>query len=141
MDGTSLADVVPEAFKNQILAEVKNYIEPEAAEVQGQVFDKARPRIKLTSFEGSKGLSAQHVFIVGLHNGELPRNPAQIEDLEICKFIVALTRTRKQCHVMWTTRFSGQPKQPSIFLNWLDATTTEVVVVNKEYWLSKEEQD
>jgi superfamily I DNA/RNA helicase len=73
-----------------------------------RVFDHYRPRIKLTSFEGSKGLSAQHVFVVGMHDGELPRNPASVQDLEICKFIVALTRTRKQCHVLWMTRFSGQ---------------------------------
>src|SRR5947208_3270087 len=34
--------------------------------------------LKLTSYEGSNGLSAQHVFIVGVHDGELPRNGANV---------------------------------------------------------------
>ncbi len=28
--------------------------------------------VKITSYEGSKGLSAQHVFLIGLHSGNLP---------------------------------------------------------------------
>jgi len=48
------------------------------------------PTIKATSFESSKGLSAQHVFIVGLHKGEIPRG-AKATDFEVCKFLVALT--------------------------------------------------
>lgn len=133
-DRTPFVDLLPEEYRKQVLAEAERFVEPEAVESQRPELDRSRPRIKLTSFEGSKGLSAQHVFIVGLHDGELPRNPAATEDLEICKFIVALTRTRKECHVMWMTRFSGQPKRPSLFLNWMDTASCNEVLVDKGYW-------
>ncbi len=47
------------------------------------------------------------MYIAGLHNGELPHDPASIKDLEICKFVVAFTRTRKKCTLI-RTRKSGQ---------------------------------
>src|SRR6266540_2843320 len=62
--------------------------------------DKAKPRILLTSFKGCKGLSAGHVFLVGVHNGSIPKDANAIKDVEIAQFIVALTRTRKQCHIV-----------------------------------------
>jgi superfamily I DNA/RNA helicase len=42
----------------------------------------SEPTIKLTSLEGSKGLQAQHVFVVGMHDGDLPRSAGEIKDLE-----------------------------------------------------------
>jgi superfamily I DNA/RNA helicase len=88
----------------------------------------------LTSFEGSKGLSAQHVFILGLQEHELPRDKANITDLEICKYIVALTRTRKQCQLLYTWRFSGKPKRPSEFIDWIHPQRREAIKVDKNYW-------
>jgi superfamily I DNA/RNA helicase len=64
------------------------------------VSDKTLPSILLTSFKGCKGLSAGHVFIVGANNSSMPANPCDIEDVEIGQFIVALTRTRKLCHII-----------------------------------------
>lgn len=62
--------------------------------------DTTLPTVLLTSLRGSKGLSAGHVFIVGANNGSLPRDPRNIEDVEISQFIVAMSRTRKQCHIV-----------------------------------------
>lgn len=136
-DRSSLVDCIPQEYRDRMLVEAAGYVEPEIPKTPEPAVDHDRPRVKLTSFEGSKGLSAQHVFIVGMHDGELPRKPARVEDLEICKFIVALTRTRKQCHVMWMTRFAGQPRRRSLFLNWMDPNACEHVEVNKDYWLAE----
>jgi superfamily I DNA/RNA helicase len=133
-EGVPLADIIPDAYRDAIVAEAANYVAPEVKAPPEIHYDQARPLVKLTSFEGSKGLSAQHVFIVGMHEGELPRHAANIDDLEICKFIVALTRTRKECHVLWTTRFAGNPKRSSAFLNWLDGEACSDVTVDKDYW-------
>ena len=70
----------------------------------------------MTSFEGAKGLSAQHMYIIGLNNGELPHDPDSIKDLEICKFVVGLTRTRKKCTLIHTGNFAGTWKMPSSFI-------------------------
>lgn len=62
--------------------------------------DRTRPSILLTSFKGCKGLSAGHVFVVGANNGSVPVDPGNVQDIEIAQFIVALTRTRKRCHII-----------------------------------------
>lgn len=89
--------------------------------------DKTKPSILLTSFVGCKGLSAGHVIIVGANDSSIPRNPANIADVEIAQLVVALTRTRKQCHIVsnkWLVApyMKGQYQQPfnrSTFLGWL----------------------
>ncbi len=88
----------------------------------------------VTSFEGAKGLSAQHVFIAGLHNGDMPRDPNDIQDMEICRFLVGLTRTRKQCNLIHTGRFAGQRKLKSAFISWIHPDRFEVTNVNAQYW-------
>ncbi len=62
--------------------------------------DKTKPSFLLSSFVGCKGLSAGHVIIVGANNGSIPKDPLNIKDVEISQFIVAMTRTRKQCHIV-----------------------------------------
>lgn len=69
-------------------------------QADGPKLDRSKPRILLTSFQGCKGMSAGHVFIVGVHEGSMPRSNRKIQDVEISEFVVALTRTRKQCHVV-----------------------------------------
>ena len=96
--------------------------------------DKTKPTILLTSFKGCKGLSAGHVFLVGVHNGSLPKAANAIKDVEIAQFIVALTRTRKQCHIVsnewlvapknkkgeWVQKF-----QKSTLVAWIPAELAE----------------
>ena len=95
--------------------------------------DKKLPTVLLTSFKGCKGLSAGHVFIVGVHDGCMPKDNRHVEDVEISQFIVALARTRKQCHVLsndwlvaprdkkgWIPAFEA-----SLFVNWIPRELVE----------------
>jgi len=133
----NLINIIPEDFKEKILKELEDFQVTKGvqhisdiSEVEGAL----NPKIILTSFEGAKGLSAQHVFIIGVQDGDLPRNNNNPTDFEINKFLVALTRTRKQCHILYTTNFSGKIKKPSVFLNWIKDERLEKVKVDKKYW-------
>ena len=129
--------VIPPEMKKKVLAEAKKWTEAQAKkkeEPDSTVQDDQGPIIKLTSFEGAKGLSAQHVFMVGLHEGELPRDSANIQDIEICKFVVGLTRTRKSCSLMHTGHFAGTQKRPSRFLSWIQPGRYNLTEVNAAYW-------
>jgi superfamily I DNA/RNA helicase len=131
-----LVDAIPRKYRDDVLAEVDVYEPPEVQNggAGTPVVDEG-PRVMVTSFEGAKGLSAQHVFIVGLHNGELPHDPADIKDLEICKFLVGLTRTRKKCTLIHTRRFGDGWKSPSSFISWIDKARLDSVKIDKAYWL------
>jgi superfamily I DNA/RNA helicase len=135
-DGTkSFVDVLPSEYRELILAEVQTYepSESPAAEVEAST-SKDVPQVMVTSFEGAKGLSAQHVYIAGLHDGELPQYPDSIRDLEICKFVVGLTRTRKKCTLIHTRNFAGKWKTASCFISWVDSARLEFVKVDAKYW-------
>jgi len=90
--------------------------------------DIIKPSILLTSFVGCKGLSAGHVFIIGANNGSIPKKADHIEDLEISQFVVALTRAKKQCHIV-SNQWLISPKDPegnwqqkfekSCFVTWI----------------------
>jgi len=139
---TLLADSVPVDYRKHVLAEAEAYELPqqtEGAAPQGE--GELRPSIKVTSFEGAKGLSAQHVYMVGLHDGELPHDPQSIKDLEICKFIVGLTRTRKKCTLIHTRNFAGGWKVASCFLDWIDPTRLAHLRVDADYWRQRAADD
>jgi superfamily I DNA/RNA helicase len=90
------------------------------------------PDIFFTSLVGAKGLSAEHVFIVGLNNGHLPSSATDVADDEICAFLVGLSRTRKRCHLIsYRFAFSGG-LQRSVFVDCV-ADHGDVVTVNKDY--------
>ena len=94
--------------------------------------------IKLTTYVGSKGLSAGFVFIVGLNNSILPFKEYSPTDDEICKFIVALARTIKKCYLISTSMFGGKFEgKYSIFIDWIRKEKIEIENVNKEYWKNK----
>lgn len=96
--------------------------------------DESKPSVLLTSYVGSKGLSAGHVFIIGAHNDSMPKNPKKIRDIEISQFVVALTRTRKQCHII-SNRWLISPKdkkgkwlptfEKSVFISWIPPEIVE----------------
>ncbi|MFV2044928.1 MAG: UvrD-helicase domain-containing protein [Anaerolineales bacterium] len=85
--------------------------------------DLTKPSILLSSFEGCKGLSAGHVFVVGFNNGIMPRiDDNEIHDIEISKFIVAMTRTRKLLYLVsnrWNYAPRGDAFRPSEFIDYL----------------------
>ena len=130
----SLIEAIPPGYRDRILAEAEGYEEPPDTPALAAEVDPVRATIKFASFEGSKGLSAQHVFVVGLHEGDLPRRPGAVDDLEVCKMIVAITRTRKQCHLLYTRRWGNAGRRPSPFLGWIRPERREFVNVTREYW-------
>lgn len=106
--------------------EIVKYYSPTEKE-EKEPIDKAKPSILLSSFVGCKGLSAGHVIIVGANDGSIPKDPSSISDIEIAQFLVALTRTRKQCHIISNKWFiapllngvSQTKYHKTSFLNWI----------------------
>jgi superfamily I DNA/RNA helicase len=129
-----MIDVMPDKYRDRILAEARQVESVFEGNEQGREVGETAPMVKVTSFEGAKGLSAQHVFIAGLHNGEIPRDPGNVRDLEICKFVVGLTRTRKRCYLIHTGRFGGQRKRPCLFISWIEDSRFECIEVNASSW-------
>jgi superfamily I DNA/RNA helicase len=139
---TPLEEFLPGQVRDRILAEVDAW-EPEAdapanGEEDALAGDDPTPMVRVTSFEGAKGLSAQHVVIAGLHNGEIPHDPTSINDIEICRFLVGLTRTRKRCYLLHTGRFAQTTKTPSIFLSWIAGERYERMQIDAKYWKAKD---
>ncbi len=126
---------IEESYRDTLLLEANNWVKPE--EIVTNQVPQGQPTIKLTSYEGAKGLSAQFVFIVGLHNGDIPRDPDHIKEMEIFRFLVALTRTRKQCYILWTYRFAGKPMKPSEFIGWINKGSIDKIRIDKNYFLEK----
>jgi hypothetical protein len=119
---TELTELLGPDFANQLTQSLT------AAEATVAAPDKNLPTVLLTTFKGCKGLSAGHVFIVGVHEAGMPKNNTHIDDVEISQFVVALTRTRKQCHILsndWVYSPKGKKGewlaafQPSVFMNWI----------------------
>jgi superfamily I DNA/RNA helicase len=137
-DKTLLHELIPEEFKKGILQEVEKFMPPtDGGSAQAENSQADGLTIKLTSFEGAKGLSAQHVFLVGLHAGDLPRDEKNVQDLEICKFLVGLTRTKKRCAIMSTKCFGSDWKKPSIFLGWINGRRYQHVSIDARSWGGK----
>jgi len=129
-----LKNIIPKEYAKRILNQAQK-LEDELKSIPSkQEGEFSKPSIKLTSFQGAKGLSGQYVIVVGLHNRDLPINPYNIHDIEICKFLVALTRTRKRCYLLWTRGFAGVPKRPSIFLDWIDKSRKKSMYLDATYF-------
>jgi superfamily I DNA/RNA helicase len=90
--------------------------------------------IVFSTYVGCKGLSAGYVFIIGMDEQSLPRRNVSPTDIEICNFIVALTRTIKKCYLISTFRFSGKSRKPSIFIDWIRDKRLENIEVKKAYF-------
>lgn len=142
-DERNPSDILPDNFIQEFIKKAEDFEVQEQSSEHEEV-DKTKPRIKLTTFEGAKGLSAQHVFILGLQNGILPKNPQSVRDIDLCKFLVATTRSRKQCHLLTTYRFAGKSTDVSEFIKWLfkeNIPELEKIELNKNYWLKNVAND
>jgi superfamily I DNA/RNA helicase len=102
-------------------------------EASPPALDTKRPKILVTEYVSAKGLSAAHVFVTGLNDGHMPYKPGNPTDDEICQFLVALTRTRKQCHLLHCGQYGNGFLKPSVFLRILDPALVERVNVDKHY--------
>lgn len=106
-----------------ILAEIKaRFLPSEESEI---IPDKTQPSILLTSYQGCKGMSAGFVFIVGANNGIMPRDTSDISDVEICQFIVALTRTRKKCFILSDDWMYGPKDNKG---NWISKNVRSIFI-------------
>jgi superfamily I DNA/RNA helicase len=132
--GLPLADVVPDAERTATISRAQEWVATNAG--PPEVAEGAEPalNVQLVSYEGSKGMSAQHVFLIGVHDGDLPRNATNIKDIEICRFLVGLTRTKKQCSMLLTQRFGEKRKKPSPFVSWIKSTRYTKTSVGAAYW-------
>ncbi len=90
--------------------------------------------IKMTTLNGCKGLSAGHVFLVGMNDGDFPRTPGNPTDNEICQFIVGITRTRKRCYLVSNGRFGITWKTPSTLIGWLNPSSVVRVTADRAYF-------
>lgn len=103
--------------------------EPAEQEVDSESVEG--PTVMVTNLVGSKGLQAQHVFLVGVSEGTLPRQNNQVETQEVCEFLVGLTRARKSCTLVSCKYFNGGKQERSIFIRWLGQLV-------QEQWVDKE---
>ncbi|MBI2340426.1 MAG: hypothetical protein HYU99_08705, partial [Deltaproteobacteria bacterium] len=95
-------------------------IDPED-ENQGDKVEDTSVSIKMTTINGSKGMSANYVFLIGMNNGEFPKSAPNPTDNEICQLIVGLTRTRKKCYLISNARFGlAFGKSKSVFIDWIN---------------------
>jgi superfamily I DNA/RNA helicase len=109
-----------------LASQVEEEDEPEEEARQEEPSD--HPSIICTSLVRAKGLSAGYVFIVGFNNGHLPRDPHAITDEEVCCFLVGLSRTRKECHLISCGRLGNEPLAPSEFACWIAPHTRDIKV-------------
>ena len=104
-----------------------------AVEIAAGPIEKASS-VAVTSYEGSKGRSAQYVFLIGLHWREIPINHSQNDDIEICRFLVGLRRTKKKCDVLFAKNAMGKWKNRSEFLDWIRQERFQNLQVNAAYF-------
>jgi superfamily I DNA/RNA helicase len=131
--GTPLAKAIPAADRDAVLKEAEAWAANRVQETDDDAPAKVPP-VKVASFEASKGASAQYVFLLGLQAGDMPRNPADIKDIEICRFLVGLTRTKKKCEILVTKRFGDKFKRRSVFLGWIKPVRYSEKKVDAAYW-------
>jgi superfamily I DNA/RNA helicase len=130
--GDRIIDLLPKEFRDGIIDEAMKY---EAQQDGEKDPEPETPPIKTTSFEGSKGLSAQYVMLIGVHKGELPHDSNDPTDIEICRFLVGLTRTKSKCSILTTSRFASGFKEPSPFLGWVRSSRLHAVKVDAHFWV------
>jgi superfamily I DNA/RNA helicase len=123
--GKGFEELLPEDYKQKHMLAVNQPPENNTSEQSTETPTEPKQKIKilLTNYLGSKGLSALHVFVVGINNYTFPSNPNSIKDEEVCKFIVALTRTKNSCSLVTNKEYDRSVRKildrPSIFLSWL----------------------
>ncbi|MFQ5923179.1 MAG: hypothetical protein ACE5M4_10075 [Anaerolineales bacterium] len=116
------------------LQERRPALVPDQSQHVEHQLDTHMPTILLTKYNGSKGLSAGFTFVLGLEEGIFPKNNAAPTFTEVCQLIVAITRTRKHCHLIHTRNFAGQWNARSVFLDWIPNDIGDAVQVNKDYF-------
>jgi len=108
-------DMEREAINQEEVARLEHEEEEEAELEEIEV--KRMGAVELLTIVGSKGLSAEHVIIIGFDNINMNRITKNA-------FYVAMTRARKNLHIL-TALKSGGARQAHGFLNQLPGNHTE----------------
>lgn len=123
VDGVEIQSLLAEDYIEKHRALMRDFLNAESDDEENTANAEPRIKILLTNYLGSKGLAANHVFIVGLSNGIFPANAQSPSDEEVCKFLVALTRTKKTCDLVTNKEYSEElgygVDNPSVFLKWV----------------------
>ncbi len=132
-----LLKLLPKKYTGFYLEKIKKFFEQKEKDssletnVENDAEEKKRVRIKLATFNKAKGLSALHTFVVDLNNTTFPKDPENIKEGEICKFIVALTRARNSCSLIaynwYDIKKQIHRNQPSKFIEMLPPSTLKSV--------------
>jgi len=102
LEGKSIADLLPERYMNKHKERANSISLEEVKSTEDSLSKKIK--IKLTTYLSAKGLSANHVFVLGLENGVFPKDPDNISNDEACQFLVLLTRARKSLSLLSVNR-------------------------------------
>lgn len=128
-NNTNLAELLPAEYLKYHLEQAEHVADEEKLDAE----EKSKPKVKFTTFLGAKGLSARHVFVIGMNDGEFPENPKALTDAEACQFIVALTRARFSCslisHKFYSKDLHRLVNRPSVFLKMLPNGTKRTIVL------------
>ena len=130
--GQNLSQILPGEYVSSHLSKARHTIEVE--EVTENEDEIMYAPIVCTTLRGSKGLSASHVFIVGMNNNHFPRNHANINDDDVCQMLVGLTRSRKQCQLVSCRNFAGNWLEHSVFIDWINPEIVEKRTVDVKYF-------
>lgn len=117
---------------DDLLAEL-GYKATEAEDEEEPTDHSHEPSILVTSLMGAKGLQAERVFVLGLNGGHFPSNNLEPSEAEVCKLLVALTRSREHCTLVSVGNFGGQWVDDSVFMEWL-APLIQTLTVDKSYF-------
>lgn len=101
----------------------------------GEGVPEGEPTVLCTSLVGSKGLSAELVFLVGMNNGHVPRESTNPSNQMIHCFLVGLSRTRRECHLVSCKMFGSTYLDSSVFIDWIGPCVRQIQV-NKDYFES-----
>jgi superfamily I DNA/RNA helicase len=127
LNGKSIIDLLPAEYINKHKEKIESISFQGAENLEDSLSKKIK--IKLTTYLGAKGLSANHVFVLGLENGIFPKDPNNISDDEACQFIVLLTRARKSLRILSVDkRFNNKIKQRA------DNLSTLVSMIPEEFF-------
>jgi superfamily I DNA/RNA helicase len=110
-----LENLVDISLKEQIIEFFTNKKDENLIKAQDKIYP-----IQFVTYQGSKGLAADYVFILGMNDGDLPKDPSSITDYEICEFIVGLTRAKKYCYIIPINNVFGIRMKKSTFLSWIE---------------------
>lgn len=72
------------------------------------------------------------MFILGFDEGVFPKKVPTFD--EVCQFIVSLTRTRKQCHLIHLKFNMAKFCNESSFINWIPKENLQQLTIDKHYW-------